>query len=58
MAPRPKAAAANQARVALFMPSTAETTARLPRLTPVAMAKMLAGPGVRAITAMTPRKAT
>src|SRR5690606_24255385 len=56
-APRPRAAAPNQTRVAQFMPTTAVRAAASPFSMPVATAKMLAGPGVTAITAMTPTKA-
>ncbi|GEM_PF-4946557 len=57
-APRPRAAAPNQTRVAVFMPTTLTRAEACPFSTPDATAKRFAGPGVMAITTMTPRKVT
>ncbi|MNC47183.1 hypothetical protein D3C75_962320 [compost metagenome] len=56
-APRPRAAAPNQTRVAAFIPTTPIRAEARPFSMPVATANRLAGPGVTAMTAMTPRKA-
>ncbi len=55
-APRPRAAAPNHTRVAAFIPTTPTRAEARPFSTPVATANRLAGPGVIAITAITPRK--